>query len=176
MCQSERLLTELGLSFHREVLSKTVEIEGRDAAAQGCAQDILKAIKEDSAGCYEASRAKAGLPKPDIQDVRIRPAAASVTISFRSNAGAASQQPWEVAILSEVFEPEAEYLVSSATGEFVLNTAAERPVAPKSGAAHAPGKPLPIFWHAPGTTYCFGIRSPAGEERRGTFTTTGGGR
>jgi hypothetical protein len=178
MCEAERLLVELELSLTREMLPKVVERRGREAAAQGCAKDILKEIEDDPYGCYESQRAKAGMPQPGIRNVRIRPAATNVTISFQSSAAATgdggsatSAGRWEVAISSELLETEARYELAGRDGEFVLNTASEQPVALPAGAAAAARAPLPPIELEPDASYCFVIRSPAGEERRGTFAT-----
>src|SRR5688572_4870118 len=54
MCEDERMLVELELEFSREALSKVVELRGRDAAAQSCAQDIRRAVEDDPYGCHAA--------------------------------------------------------------------------------------------------------------------------
>jgi hypothetical protein len=47
MCEEERALAELELSFHRETLAKVVELKGRQAGAQVCAQSLREASELD---------------------------------------------------------------------------------------------------------------------------------
>jgi hypothetical protein len=170
MCETERALVELELSFSRETLSKVIELKGREAAAEACVQDILKEIQNDPYGCYDSQRAKAGLPTARIRDIRIEPTASSVTISFKSEPATAGDRPWEVAIVPGL-EAGVSYQVLSSDNVFVLDTAVERPIA---GGEQAGGAPTgtPIVGLDAGMSYCFAIKSPTGEERRGTFTTS----
>jgi len=169
MCEAERAVAELELSFSRETLQKVVELKGRAAAAQSCEQDILKEIQDDPYGCYESDRTKAGLPNSVVRDVRVQPAATSVVISFQVVPEKSRDGAWEVAIGSEDQEPQVRYVVSSA-GVFALNTAVDRPVA-LTGAKGASQAPQP-FRLDPGVSYCFAITSSTGEQRRGSFTTS----
>jgi hypothetical protein len=164
MCEAERALVETELSFHQEVLSKTIELKGRAAAAEACAQDLLAELQSDPYGCYEPQRAKPGLPKPPIQDVRVRPTPTSVTISFKISPQKTNNGRSEVAIVAEDLQNEIRYTLAPSDGVFTLNTAVDRP----TGAPSESGS----FRLAPQSSYCFAIKSADGEERRGSFTTS----
>jgi len=170
MCEAERAVIELELSFSRETLQKVVELKGRAAAAQACEQDILKELQDDPYGCYESDRTKAGLPKSVVRDVRVQPAATSVVISFKVAPERSFDGAWQVAIGSEDQQPQVRYVVSQSAGVFALNTAVDRPVAP-TGAKEASQAPQP-FRLDPGVSYCFAITSSTGGQRRGSFTTS----
>jgi hypothetical protein len=164
MCEAERVLAEVELSFNREILSKVIELKGGAAAAEACAQDLLKEIQADPYGCYQPQRAKAGLPKGWIEDLRVLPAATGVTLSFKLGPQASSNGQSEVAIVSEDLQNEVRYLLAASNGVFTLNTAVDRPAA-------APGE-SGSFSLEPQSSYCFAIKSADGDERRGSFTTS----
>jgi hypothetical protein len=171
MCAVERELSELELSFHQEILAKLLELKGRDEAAKACAQDIDKLLQEDPYGCYDAERANRGMPAAGIQDVQVRPQATSVTISFQSGSQASGEGPWEVAIALEDLEPLVQYVPMQSGKAFVLNTAVDRPVTSVSRPTGTPTKLPPAVRLDSGKSYCFAIKSPGGEQRRGTFST-----
>jgi hypothetical protein len=77
----------------------------------------------------------------------------------------------EMAAVDLQHDPQAEYVLSGADGEFMLDTATDGPAGPRIGPTEPSGAGRPTIRLEPGRSYCFGIRSPAGEERRGTFTT-----
>ncbi len=160
MCEMERALAEVELSFSRETLQKVIELKGRDAAAQACTTDLADEIKDDPYGCYESERAGAGLPAPSLRGLKVHPAPSSVTVSFDAVQGAAAGD-WELALLSEDMEPRVRYRFARSPAGFVLNTAAATP-----SDAQEP------FGLEPGVPYCFAISSPDGTVRRGQFTTS----
>jgi hypothetical protein len=163
MCEAERALVETELSFHQEVLLKTIELKGRAAAADACSQDLQKEIQADPYGCYESERANAGLPKKSIQDVSVRPAATAVAISFKLGPQTSKNGRPEVEIVSEDLQNGVQYVPAASNGVFSLDTAVDRPTAPlgESGGLLEPER-----------SYCFAIKSADGEERRGSFTTS----
>jgi hypothetical protein len=161
MCEDERMLVELELEFSREALSKVVELRGRDAAAQSCAQDIRRAVEDDPYGCHGA---RAGDAVPFRLD-HVRPGATSVAMQF----SLASATSADVFIGESLGDPARQYRVAGTQGRFVLDTTSDKPVVSSAGAE-------PPAALEPGTTYCFAIRSAAGEVnstllRKGTFTT-----
>ena len=171
MCEVERGLSELELSFHQEILSKMLELKGRDEAAKACAQDVVKLLQDDPYGCFDAERAKRGMPAAGIQDVQVRPQATSVTISFQAGSQASGEGPWEVAIAFEDLEPLVHYVPMRSGKAFVLNTAVDWPM---TAVSDPTGKPLSVpqaFRLDSGVSYCFAIKSPGGDQRRGSFTT-----
>ncbi len=184
MCEDERLLVELELSFHRELTPKVIKLKGRQEAAQGCAQDIREAIRNDPYGCYTSRSAEASASTPAIQRVQVRPAHTSVTMTFTgSGPGSGAGAPetpskededagWQVIIGTSLTEaPTAVYRLLGRKGQFVLDTATEPPVTQPGGAAQR--QPLRL---KAGTRYCFVINSPAANggveiQRKGIFTT-----
>jgi hypothetical protein len=164
MCGAERSLIETELSFHEEVLSKTIELKGRAAAADACSQDLQKEIQTDPYGCYASQRAKAGLPTTSIHDVNVLPASSAVTISFKLGPQTSKNGRPEVQIASEDLQTEARYLPAESNGAFRLDTAVDRPASPSGESA--------AFVLEPERSYCFAIKSADGQERRGTFTTS----
>lgn len=184
MCEDERLLVELELSFHRELTPKVVELKGRQEAAQGCAQRIREAIRNDPYGCYTSRSAEAGASTSAIQRVQVRPADTSVTMTFTgsgpgSGARAAETRSkeheearWQVFIGTSLTEAAtAVYRLLGRKGQFVLDTATERPVTLPGGAAQR--QPIRLD---PETTYCYVINSPAANggveiQRKGIFKT-----
>ncbi len=171
MCEVERGLSELELSFHREMLAKTFELKGRDEAAKACARDIVELLQDDPYGCYDSDRAKRGMPAAGIQDVQVRPQATSVTISFRAGSPASGEGPWEVAIVVEDLEPLVQYVPTRSGSVFVVDTAGDQPMTPVSDPTGKPSNTPQAFRLDSGVSYCFTIKSSGGEERRGSFTT-----
>jgi hypothetical protein len=166
MCEEERALAEMELSFHRETLAKVVELKGRQEGAHACTRSIRDAIADDLYGCYAA---EPGAPTHPIRLDQVRPAATSVSLTLTS-AGIAANENARLVIAPSISEPPtAVYALPREKGTFVIDTSSTTSTGARGG---APGPPIPL---EPRTTYCFVIESETGTARKvyrqGIFTT-----
>jgi hypothetical protein len=160
MCEQERALAELELSFHRETLAKVVELKGRQAGAQVCAQSLREAAAGDVYGCYAT---EAGAQKHPIRLDQVRPTDTGVALTLTS-LGIAPDETARVVIAASIMEsPTAVYALPRDKGTFVVDT---------SSAVAGGGQAIRL---EPRTTYCFAIESTTGTARKvyrqGVFTT-----
>jgi len=168
MCEEERLLVELDLGFHHELLPAIVKLDGRQKAASVCAQSIDEAIKEDPYGCYAPKTVGSGAPV-SIRLDSVRPTDTSVTMTF-SGTGPAKGEKVRLVITKAISErPIAIYELPGWTGKLVLDTASATPVSEAKAAQTAPVR------LEPRSTYCFVVQSRTDsrmeEHRKGIFTT-----
>jgi hypothetical protein len=175
MCETEAALVQVELVFSREIIAKIAEDQGAPAASEQCLKDIREAVARDEHGCFDSARAEHGVPPAPVRDVKVSPSETSVRLTFREGTApdaraAGATVPWTVVIgVSELEAPAAVYQILAADGVFVLDTASAQPAAnPGSAGAEANQGPMVL---EPEATYCYAIRSPAGAERKGTFTT-----
>jgi hypothetical protein len=170
MCEDERMLTEMDLGFHRELLPATIQHKGRQGAAELCARQIDEAIKDDLYGCYSNKTGAAGVPARPIRLDKLSATDTSVVLTLGGNRPTTAGST-EVIILTGIGEPPtAIYRLPEWKGQFVLDTASASPIASAKGGAQNPPMRL-----EPRTTYCFVITSstdrPNDVYRKGTFTT-----
>jgi hypothetical protein len=163
VCEVDRVVMELDLGFHHELLPTVVKVKGRQEAAKQCAAKIDEAIRDDEYGCYPEA---AGSPRAVLLD-RIQPRATSVTLTFSGN-GPADGGDSRLLLLTSIGEPPlASYRLAGWQGPVVVDTASAMPLAGGAGKA-----PIQL---EPGTTYCFVVESSTAtrrdSHRKGVFTT-----
>jgi hypothetical protein len=163
MCEADRVVAEMELEIHREMLPAQIQHHGRDAAAKTCATQIEEAVRDDVSGCYAMA------PMRAIRVDKVQPTGTGLIMTL-SGTGTTSVPGASVALLTVPGEPPtAVYRLPEWNGQYVLDTTS----APSAGAGRgAPQGPVRLD---PATTYCFVIESTAGNRneihRRGTFTT-----
>jgi hypothetical protein len=168
MCEAERIVAELDLELHRQILPAVIQHKGRAAAVQACVEKTNEAVAEDAFGCYATKGGVTRRPASAVRVDKVQPTNTGVVMTL-SGDGAAAGAVTEVILVTAPGEPPAAvYRLPEWKGQFVLDTST---LPAKAAKGTAPG-PVRLD---PRTTYCFIVESTrdAATEvhRKGMFTT-----